>query len=913
MPDGVTSIGEYAFGNCTNLKSITIPDGVTSIKEDTFHGCTNLKNISIPDSVTSIGKSAFRNCAKLESITIPDSVTIIKEDAFHGCTNLESITIPDSVKSIGGSAFGECANLKSITLPRKATIAGELCFSWCKNLESFTIPDGVTSIGEYAFYACTNLKSITIPDVVTSIGESAFGDCTNLKSITIPDGVTSIKEDTFHGCTNLENISIPDSVTSIGKSAFSGCTNLESITIPDSVTSIGESAFGDCTNLKSITIPDSVTSIEESAFSGCINLKSITIPDSVTSIEESAFYDCNNLTRIIGISGSYAEEYAKENYFQFQARANISNKIQSDKPLSTSVEIVKNNPLMQKNAGEDLERELNKFSAMLTNVKCIKVSKSDCDIDYSDTLTAYNGSEKNIILPDGITVIGEDAFLGNKYLTSVVVPEGVKTIENGAFWMCLSLKNIVLPSTLRKIGENAFNSCAELTSIMIPDGVVEICDNVFTNCKKLKDIYVPDSATDIGEDAFYTFNESMLIHTSNGSTAEIIAKEHDWKVDYNTAPSTESSSASIKEDQKLQNDTNKKGLSLSSDKTSSSDVTPNILMADLSRTHGKVSLKGAWNSDTIDLLNTVISDSWNRCLRPHFSQIYIDNKEIFSKKRTISDFFALGWCSFETTLEMLDSYSKSNIKNGYLDAESYHALVNAIYQQNLALEFEFTEVKEDSRFLMKGKILLAASGGNLTVSCNELEDMNYSETNFYSPLNFSCEEIDIYDHLVGNRNLLFEQQKAIKKAIHKWLVENIDIRLLMVKNKSRYDSIYDEGVLMIDEEFESFIRLIKTELKPMIKSILDEKIQPPIKNLYPRMFDKRFDGKTFVFTGEADGYTRDELKDIVERFGGVARQQLSGKTDFLVYGEEPGAVKIDEAKKRGIIVMNINEFFQLIH
>ncbi len=552
---------------------------------------------------------------------------------------------------------------------------------------------------------------------------------------------------------------------------------------------------------------------------------------------------------------------------------------------------------------------------MATYIKGTKVSKSDCDIDYSDTLTAYNGSAKNIILPDGITVIGEDAFLGNKQITSVVVPEGVETIEDGAFWMCLSLKNVVLPSTLRKIGENAFNSCVELTSIMIPDGVVEISANAFTNCKKLKDIYVPDSATDIGDDAFYTFNESMLIHTSNGSTAEIIAKEHDWKVDYNADPSTESISVSIKEDEKLQNDTIKKGLSLSSDKTSSSYGTPNILMSDLSRTHGKVSLKGSWNSGTIDLLNTVIRVFWNRCQRPHFSQIYIDNTEIFSEKRTISDFYALGWCSFETTLEMLDSYSKSNVRNGYLDAESYHLLLNDIEQQDLAVEFEFTEVKKDSRSLMKGKILLASSGGDLTVYCNELEEMNYAEKNgaFCGTLSFDCEESDIYKHLVGNRNLLFEQEKAIKKAIHKWLVENIDIRLLLVKEKSRYDSIYDNGFLMIDEEFESFIRLIKTELNPMIKSILNGKTQQPTKKVYPRMFDKRFDGKTFVFTGEAEGYTRDELKDIVERFGGVARQNVSGKTDFLVYGEEPGFAKIDEAKKRGIIVMNIYEFVQLIN
>ena len=140
-----------------------------------------------------------------------------------------------------------------------------------------------------------------------------------------------------------------------------------------------------------------------------------------------------------------------------------------------------------------------------------------------------------IILPDGITRIGEDAFFNNDTITSVVIPEGVETIEDGAFWMCGKLKSITLPSTLRKIGANAFNSTA-LTSIIIPDGCEEIGADCFTSCTNLKDIYVPASVYDIGDDAFYSFNDAMVIHTSKGSAAERMAKEHGWKVDYKSAP-----------------------------------------------------------------------------------------------------------------------------------------------------------------------------------------------------------------------------------------------------------------------------------------------------------------------------------------------------------------------------------------
>ena len=211
-----------------------------------------IKTASLPDGLTSIGENAFGFCSHLTSVTIPNSVTSIGQQAFQYCSGLTSITIPNSVTSIGNSAFYDCSSLASFTIPNSVTRIGDYAFYECIGLTSVTIPNSVTSIGDYAFYYCRSLTSVTIPNSVTSIGNSAFWCCYNLTSVTIPNSVTSIGRSTFSGCSSLTSITIPNSVTSMGSYAFSGCSGLTSINIPNSVTSIGGSAFSGCSSLTSV-------------------------------------------------------------------------------------------------------------------------------------------------------------------------------------------------------------------------------------------------------------------------------------------------------------------------------------------------------------------------------------------------------------------------------------------------------------------------------------------------------------------------------------------------------------------------------------------------------------------------------------------------------------------------------------
>ena len=213
-------------------------------------------------TVTSIGSYAFDDCSGLTSVTIGNSVTYIGNYAFIFCTSLKDLRIEDGETTLllgynsNKGLFYDCP-LESLYLGRNIQYetgysSGYSPFFGNKTLKSATIGNSVTSIGDYAFYYCTGLTSVTIPNSVTSIGYGAFYDCSGLTSITIPEGVTSIGNNAFSFCSGLTSITISNSVTSIGNWAFSNCINLESVTIGNSVTSIGYYAFSYCNSLTSI-------------------------------------------------------------------------------------------------------------------------------------------------------------------------------------------------------------------------------------------------------------------------------------------------------------------------------------------------------------------------------------------------------------------------------------------------------------------------------------------------------------------------------------------------------------------------------------------------------------------------------------------------------------------------------------
>ncbi|MCR5652266.1 MAG: leucine-rich repeat domain-containing protein [Ruminococcus sp.] len=495
--NSVTKIGVRAFLGCSNLEGVTIPDGVTSIGDFAFYNCTNLTSITIPDSITSIGSNMFYGCNNITDLTVKGDLADYNDLPWSVVKNL---TITGT--AVKPSAFTAFSALEKVTISDGVKSIGDCAFSGCRNLTSVTIGNSVESIG-YNVFSQTGLTSIEIPDSVTSIGVAAFNMCSNLKSVTIGNGVTTISSSLFAGLSKLESVTLGNNVKTIDAGAFYNCTSLTSIDIPNGVTRIGASAFYGCSGLESVTIGNSVEKIEAVAFSNCSSLTGVTIASSETLIDSSAFNNCSDGLIIYGFDPSSAKDYAEQNGITFVALSSHS----------------------------DYEYTL--------------------DENDLATITRYNGSDTEIMIPDSIdgyivyaigqgafggntklsnvkilngTVIGSGAFSGCSALANVEIGSNVEHIYGGAFYSCVSLTEIIIPNSVKTLENGAFSGCSNLTEVKIGDGVTTIASGLFSGLSNLKSVTLGNNVTTIDAGAFFNCASLTSIDipdcvTSIGSSA----------------------------------------------------------------------------------------------------------------------------------------------------------------------------------------------------------------------------------------------------------------------------------------------------------------------------------------------------------------------------------------------------------
>ena len=217
----ITALGQRAFiGH--KFAAITLPDGLESIGNYAFYGCTSLAAIDIPASVTSIGENAFYGCTSLTAVTLHDGLQSIGDYAFYGCTSLKDVTLPAGLQSIGDNAFCVCSALTAIDIPASVTSIGAGAFDGCSSLAAVTLHDGLKSIGDYAFDGCTSLTAIRIPGTVKTVGMYSFQDCSALASLELAEGVKELGLLAFRNCSALTQVTLPASLTKVGIDVFGG-------------------------------------------------------------------------------------------------------------------------------------------------------------------------------------------------------------------------------------------------------------------------------------------------------------------------------------------------------------------------------------------------------------------------------------------------------------------------------------------------------------------------------------------------------------------------------------------------------------------------------------------------------------------------------------------------------------------
>lgn len=582
IPSSVTTIDTGAFKNCSGINSLTLGSNIKIIDNNAFENCTGIKTLVIPSKVSTIGTSAFRNCTGIDSLKIGSAVSSIGVAAFRDCSAIKNLNIPNSVKKIDIYAFMNCNAIENVIIGSGVSQIGMLAFRGCPNINNVTINSNavaskcvqeektsnefskatnivsvfgaqvkkyiigqtVSQIGTYAFYNATDLETIIISNSVTSIGDNAFDGCTNLKKVMIDitdfanqnvifDTLSKLsKNNVTYTCNNQlisGEFSIPRGSASLGKNIFKGCNAITKIIIPTSVKTIEDGAFINCSNLADITIPSSVMTIGKNVFSGCSSLPVIddikyadtylieavnkdleqySIKDDCRFIGDKAFKDCASLKDI----------YIPNSIFSLADSAFMNCTVLKTISFPNTISLI----------GKDVftNSNLKYITIDVVDFSSDNIISNQFDTNYTlQYLYKDNVIKDDFCFPEDCKVIGKNALYYCLDITSVTIPNSVKSIGENAFTGCYCLKKVNTLSLDNWMNINFANAqanplyCAkhlyvnnnELIELTVPDNIKKINDYAFYNCLELQSVTLP-STVNIGNNAFAECNNLTHIN-----------------------------------------------------------------------------------------------------------------------------------------------------------------------------------------------------------------------------------------------------------------------------------------------------------------------------------------------------------------------------------------------------------------
>ncbi|MDE7163475.1 MAG: leucine-rich repeat domain-containing protein [Clostridia bacterium] len=490
-------VQDKMFQWAENLSDVTLGEGVTSIGEMAFGYCFALKNISLPATLTEIGDQAFWESG-LTAVTIPASLKTVSEEAFYACRSLVSLTIENGVESIGESAFKE-TGITSLSLPASVKSVGDKAFADCNSLSQIKFNEGLETIGDLAFaikgaatldivlpttvkaigggcfnYGRAGDKGITankiiINNTVESVGENILKDC-KVKELTVPanygHNASSVQTLTLFGdgdipayayryCTALKTVNLSAGVKRIGANAFNG---LESINL-GGVEYLGTYALGDLSSLAYTKSENGVNSIDGWVISSDYS------NGGATGLDLS------------GYTGIYGNAFRKTET--------------NDTSVLTTVALV----------GSDETSNLKFIGERAFAESGITAVEVPASVQAWDGAFRECRSLSNIAIQRGVKKIADSAFTDCTRLEGLdIAATDVVEIGNSAFSGCKNLRLATLPNGIKKIGNYAFNSCTALMSVDLK-AVEEIGESAFYRCTSLTEYDLPACVTEIGESA----------------------------------------------------------------------------------------------------------------------------------------------------------------------------------------------------------------------------------------------------------------------------------------------------------------------------------------------------------------------------------------------------------------------------
>ena len=509
LPNGVESIGESQFDSMPRLKGVVLPKNLKSIDKDAFRGAPEVNTVTYLGSMAEWEKikknERWNYTAVFTTVHCSDgdlSITPFPETS-DGSQGLKYYINSNGYAVFAG--IGTCTESDIVIAteyrgyPVKAIAEGALRGK--TNVRHVVIPEGITEIPKSAFYECTALESVTIPSTVKIIGEHAFQDCSSLHEIALPAGLEKIDQYGFSRCTALKKLEIPDGVSEIGYAAFSSLDSVERIYIPKSVTELGWMEFneinnfeidpknpkyawkGNCfidketktliTMFKNAVIPDdgSVEIIGEDAFGWERGLTELILPEGVKHMRNLSIYGFEGI-EYLHLPSTFAgfDEYALRQCIDLK-----------------KITVAKDNPHYYVAGDCLIDRRTDTVILGLVTA----VIPDDGSIKHIGDRAFADLSIESIRIPEGVVSIETGAFSGCAKLKEVILPESLESIGVSAFWCCSSLKKIELGENVRIIGNSAFAGCEALEEILLPEDIESIGESAFSSCRALKRVVLP--------------------------------------------------------------------------------------------------------------------------------------------------------------------------------------------------------------------------------------------------------------------------------------------------------------------------------------------------------------------------------------------------------------------------------------